>query len=232
MADSLLVVPLKRTLHLDLTSLLSTAISTSSYQSANSFQDDIQLISHAREQATNIDQSQFISSSSSDSETLLTHLRTYYTYLESLESKFSDMILKSMWFQTLPGNKSMGQQFSSIKWEKLNILYNIAATLSIMATQCDITPKFQCLYFQRSASLFHYVALEQDEAMQVADKDTLLSLYYLMLAQAQECFWKAAKTSKTTTNKIVAKLVAQVGQYLNECSHYASSSLLIFYLNL
>jgi programmed cell death 6-interacting protein len=80
-------------------------------------------------------------------------------------------------------------------------LYNIGALFSQLATsQSRITAeslKRACQYFQQAAGTFEYLSQQTGDlrlppGMAVEDfsEPTVKSLKFLMLAQAQECFWQ------------------------------------------
>jgi programmed cell death 6-interacting protein len=92
---------------------------------------------------------------------------------------------------------------ANLLFERLSILYNIAAMYSLLATAQSRTTadslKKACQYFQQAAGLFELLShqaidLRLPPGIVVDDfsEPTVSSLKFLMLAQAQECFWQKA----------------------------------------
>jgi programmed cell death 6-interacting protein len=92
---------------------------------------------------------------------------------------------------------------ANLLYERLSILYNIAALYSQLATSQSRTTaeslKKACLYFQQAAGTFEYLAkqaidLRLPPGVIIDDfsEATVDAIKFLMLAQAQECFWQKA----------------------------------------
>jgi programmed cell death 6-interacting protein len=90
---------------------------------------------------------------------------------------------------------------ANLLFERLSVLYNIGALYSQLATSQSRTTaeslKRACQYFQQAAGIFEYLSqhtgdLRLPPGMFVEDfsEPTVNSLKFLMLAQAQECFWQ------------------------------------------
>jgi programmed cell death 6-interacting protein len=115
---------------------------------------------------------------------------------------------------------------ADISYEKISILFNIAACYSLRATQMksqggDDHLKLACQYFQTSAGVFDYLINHaRDTPNQVITLSTdfsiegLTMLRCLMLAQAQACFFE--KSISSSSQKLVAKLAMGVWELFHK----------------
>jgi hypothetical protein len=107
----------------------------------------------------------------------------------------------------------------SLAYEKASIIFNIAATLSSIATGLDRTDtdglKRAFHSLQASAGMFMYI---NDNFLHAPSTDlsreTVKLLSNIMLAQAQECVCQT-QIREGKTGKIVAKLVNQASILFN-----------------
>ncbi|KAK7625931.1 BRO1-like domain-containing protein [Phyllosticta citricarpa] len=107
---------------------------------------------------------------------------------------------------------------NNIRFELANILFNLAAMYSQLATSTNRTTsdglKLACNYFCVSAGVLSHLKTTVIPDLRTAppedmDTMTLESLEHLMLAQAQECFWqKAVKDGLKDAS--ISKLAAKV----------------------
>lgn len=216
----LLCVPFKQTLRLDLRKELSDLIESITYQSSSFFEDDLTKIAALRERVCD----------SEVSEGKLLALKQYYVYLEGLCEKFPDNQIQFTWFQTLSQKSCASAQYS-IKFEMLNVLYNIGSIYSLLAMDSNDGStnalKKLCIYFQKSAGCFQYIVQHLQETKEpVFDQNTGLALTELMLAQAQECFWfKAVRDSHK--DSLISRLAQQTADYYEKAFLYSKKSELI-----
>jgi len=112
---------------------------------------------------------------------------------------------------------------SSIEYEKACVLFNIGAMLSNVGTKENLENpddvKNACIYFQRAAGIFSYLKDELHGSLKCPVPTDMLpkSLDYLinlMLAQAQECFWKKAVLSKMKNGTIMKLAKAASNLYV------------------
>ncbi|QLL32659.1 hypothetical protein HG536_0D01810 [Torulaspora globosa] len=216
----LLCVPFKQTLAIDLQKELSNLIDSTTYQTSSFFADDISKISALREKACD----------SEVSETKLDNLKQYLNCLTDLKEKFPDNRIKFTWFQTLSQKSYTSSQYS-IEFEKLNVLYNVAAVYSLLAMNANdgslLALKKLCSYFQLSAGCFQYIVDHlQDTKEPVFDKFTGLTLVSMMLAQAQECFWFKA-VQDDHKDSLISRLAEQTSQLYDEAFLYSKKSHLV-----
>lgn len=216
----LLCIPFKQTLKLNLKEQLSRVIDLTSYQTSSSFDEDLTEISTVRDRSCDSDVS----------EAKLKDLKLYYTYLSGLQLKFPDNEIEFTWFQTL-SQKSYSCSQYSLKFEKLNVLYNIGSIFSLLALDANngssLALKKLCLYFQYSAGCFQHILNHiSDTKEPVFDKNTGHALVNMMLAQAQECFWfKAIQDSHK--DSLISRLAQQIVDFYDEALRYSKRSELI-----
>jgi len=119
---------------------------------------------------------------------------------------------------------------SSVEYEKACVLFNIGAMLSNVGTKENLENpddvKNACIYFQRAAGIFSYLKDELHGSLKCPVPTDMLpnSLDYLinlMLAQAQECFWKKAVLSKMKNGTIMKLAKAASSLY---CEAYKVGS--------
>jgi programmed cell death 6-interacting protein len=118
--------------------------------------------------------------------------------------------------------------------ERLSVLYNIGALYSQLATSQSRTTseslKRACQYFQHSAGTFNLLltpssALRLPPGILVEDfkEATLTCLKFLMLAQAQECFWQKAVLGQMKDG-LIARLASQVSEFYEQAITAAMNS--------
>ncbi|ORX43624.1 BRO1-domain-containing protein [Piromyces finnis] len=124
---------------------------------------------------------------------------------------------------------------SSIEYEKACVLFNIGAMYSNVGTKENLDNaddiKNACIYFQRAAGIFTYLKEELHGSLKCPVPPDMLPnsldfLIKLMLAQAQECFWKKAVLSKMKNNTI-AKLAKAASNLYGEAYKVGNNNNLI-----
>lgn len=135
-----------------------------------------------------------------------------------------------MWYGSLGYNESGAVKSSSIRFEQINIVHNIGALYTHLATVQPSNDKngskFAFQYFQLAAGCFRYIAdtlLPKLEHVPPLDLDTSVheTLYYVCLAQAQEAFWQKA-VLEGLKNSTVARLALKVSQYYGDALIFAA----------
>lgn len=100
---------------------------------------------------------------------------------------------------------------NNLQFERANILYNLAALYSQLATACRDTAqtglKAACSYYSASAGVLKFLQESVIPGLRSTppedmDATTLACLEQLMLAQAQECFWLKAVSSDSSSSTI------------------------------
>lgn len=213
-----LAVPLKKTSEVDLVKPLANVISTyySTADEQSNYNEALTELNKLRMNATwrTLDKH----------ESSLDIMYRYYDQLTSLESKCppSDIQIPFKWKDAFDkggffsGTASL--TLTSLSYEKLCILFNIAAMQSqIAAGMCtdisdDESLKTCAKYFQQASGIFqmmkHSAPNVHHDLTPDLEADTVGALQALMLAQAQESFFRKAAAGKMK-DMIIAKVAAQ-----------------------
>ncbi|GAV50178.1 hypothetical protein ZYGR_0U00340 [Zygosaccharomyces rouxii] len=216
----LLCIPQKRTTDARLKDQLANAIESTSYQTASFFDAELNKIAYLRESISDPE----------PSKTKLRDLQEYLLCLEEISKKFPNDQIQFTWSNPLL-QKSDGTSEYSLKFERLNIFYNIGSQYSILALESNDGSsqalKTMCLYFQYSAGCFQYIIRHLNDCEEpVFDLNSGHALVNIMLAQAQECFWfKAIQDGHK--DSLIAKLAKQVSEYYEESLKFGRKSQLI-----
>ena len=122
---------------------------------------------------------------------------------------------------------------NNLKYELLNVLYNLAALysqLGVATNHADIDGlKTAASYFSQAAGVLSHMKtavlpeLRMPSPPEDMDESTLDSLVQLMLAQSQECFWMKAATEKYKDSTI-AKLAARLSDLYSGAGEAAMKS--------
>lgn len=134
---------------------------------------------------------------------------------------------------------------ANLLFERLSVLYNIAALYSQLATSQSRTTaeslKRACLYFQQAAGTFEYLAQQANDlrlppgvVVEDFSEATVEAIKYLMLAQAQECFWQKAVLGASESvqhadldhlkDGLIARLSTQVSEFYEQSLTAAMTS--------
>ena len=220
MAD-LFSIPFKRTLQFSLKDAISQVIDSKFYQTAASVTNDLILLEKYRDILSHLDVS------IQD----LQELIKYYLSLKAISVKLPDDQIEFTWFNTL-GLKSSGLTRNSLKFEILNVLYNIGAMYSLLSVSNNLSSndglKESCRLFKLAAGCFQRIYDEEVKTgFTFFDENTLQSLIHLMLAEAQEMVWKKAYFDDKERHSILSRLALQVSIFYEDASRYANRSPLI-----
>lgn len=122
---------------------------------------------------------------------------------------------------------------NNVKYELLNILYNLAALYSQLAVNTSRSTtegiKSAANYFSLAAGVLSHMKKEVVPELRMSDppedmdENTLHSLLQLFLAQSQECFWQKAVVDEYKDASI-AKLAARVSDLYNLAGEAAVKS--------
>jgi len=137
------------------------------------------------------------------------------------------------WYPALGYNIERPLVVNNLKYELLNILYNLAALycqLAVATNHGDVDGlKTAAGYFSHAAGVLTYMknsilpGLDIPNPADDMDEATLESLIQLMLAQSQECFWMKAVTEKYK-DATIAKLAARLSDLYNLAGEAAMKS--------
>ncbi|ODV75903.1 Rim20p [Cyberlindnera jadinii NRRL Y-1542] len=214
MSTNLLFVPYRKTERIEFGAAIRDIISKEYYQTPSAFEGDIREVDTLRGDIIDL------GSTPHD----LALLKRYYVHLCALEGKFPNDLVEFPWYGTLGYRVTGPVKLKSFFFERLNVLYNIASLYTHMALEQDRKNdeglKKACLYFQYAASHFALIVKLSEKETSVTlpldmQKDTIETLKFLSLAQAQEVFWQKATADKVK-DSLVARLAMQVSDFYNE----------------
>lgn len=137
------------------------------------------------------------------------------------------------WYPALGYNTERPMVRNNLKYELMNILYNLASLYSQLALN---TPrgntdglKTAANYFSLAAGVLSHMQtailpeLRMSDPPEDMDHATLESLTQLLLAQSQECFWQKA-VMDGYKDASIAKLAARVSDLYNSAGEAAMQS--------
>ncbi|KAK9366911.1 BRO1-like domain-containing protein [Lipomyces kononenkoae] len=219
-ASNFLTIPLRRTDHIELTPAIMNYIEQSYDQHPGMFKDDIAELERLRSTVVNPE----VRASSA------TSLTRYFAQLAFLSSKFpADVKVNFVWYGTLGYAASAPVSRNDLQFERANILYNLGALYSQLGFEENRSTgdglKRACQAFQFAAGSFAFLKQNVIPEMHMNPPDdmstaTLDVLIYLMLAQAQECFWQKAVLDNIK-NSVIARLAHQVSNYYDQALNAA-----------
>lgn len=231
MQSPLLSVPLKATSPADVTTPIAELITTSYEQDPGSYEEELQLVMRARQDA--------VTHASSDA-TGRDLLYKWFHMLEMLELRFPELRATFVWRDAFMGAETAQQ---SLAFEKASILFNIAARISAIAAAA---PRHEAggdglkrayTGCRQAAGMLAYINHNFLHAPSMdLGNDVVQLLTKLMLAQASEVFLeKSVHDAKGAP--LVAKLASHVAaeytalyEEMNELQ--AGASLPAFWLQL
>lgn len=155
----------------------------------------------------------------------------YWVFLSSIETRFpfseNQIRVSFVWYDSLKGKKT--SQYS-IHFEKENILFNLGGiychlgSLQNRSTKDGLKTAYQ--NFQTAAGIFQELKNELERHPQSIMLDLsfeyINAVIYLMLAQAQECFYETG-TKENINAGLISKLAVQTADYyLNAFQQFSS----------
>lgn len=161
-------------------------------------------------------------------------LQVYAGQLVWIGGKFPiDIGAEFTWYPALGYHTERPMARNNLKYELMNVLYNLAALYSQLALN---TPrgdteglKSAANYFSLAAGVLSHVQksvlpeLRMSDPPDDMDNNTLESLVQLFLAQSQECFWQKA-VMDGYKDASIAKLAARVSDLYNLAAEAAVHS--------
>jgi programmed cell death 6-interacting protein len=157
-------------------------------------------------------------------------LAKYAAQLQWIGGKFPiDIGADFTWYLALGYNSGKPVTQNNLQFERANILYNLVALYSQMATTsrrgASATGlKTACSYYCAAAGVLKYLresVIPELRSTPPEDMDAmaLACLEQLMLAQAQECFWLKAVQDKNK-DSVIARLAASVSDYFDAAAEF------------
>ncbi|KAL2755390.1 hypothetical protein ACRALDRAFT_2041765 [Sodiomyces alcalophilus JCM 7366] len=213
----ILSLPFRRSTHISLSSTIRQYINTKYDQHPEMFRQDLEAIDALRRDAVNVREAHASG---------IAKLQSYAAQLVWIGGKFPiDIGAEFTWYPALGYNTERPMVRNNIKFELLNILYNLAALYSQLAVaQSRSGPdgvKAAVSYFSRAAGVLAHMQKEVLPELRMSDPPedmdihTLEALKQLLLAQCQECFWKKAVMDGTYKDASIARLAARVSDLYN-----------------
>ncbi|EAS33149.3 pH signal transduction protein PalA [Coccidioides immitis RS] len=224
MASNMLKIPFRRSHPVSLSDSLAQYISSKYDQHPDMFSEDLLVISRLRTDAINV-QEPHISG--------ISRLVTYAAQLKWIGGKFPiDVGADFAWYPAFGFNTSRPVSQNNVRYELVNILFNLAALLSQLAVSLHPSDpnnlKIACKYFCQSAGVILHLRTDilpdlRSSPPEDMDEMTLRSLEELMLAQAQECFWQRA-IKDGLKDASIARLAAKVSDFYANSGDFAVKS--------
>ncbi|EEU44046.1 uncharacterized protein NECHADRAFT_98498 [Fusarium vanettenii 77-13-4] len=225
MASNILGLPFRKSTHLSLASTIRQYINTKYDQHPDMFKHDLEVIDTLRRDAVNVREPH---------PSGIKKLQTYAAQLVWVGGKFPiDIGAEFSWYPALGYNTERPMVRNNLKYELMNILYNLASLYSQLALN---TPrgnteglKSAANYFSMAAGVLTHMQTEilpelrMSDPPEDMDHDTLESLIQLLLAQSQECFWQKA-VMDGYKDASIAKLAARVSDLYNLSGEAAMQS--------
>ena len=160
-------------------------------------------------------------------------LQAYAAQIVWIGGKFPvDIGVEFVWYPALGYNTQRPISQDNLRFELANITFNLAAMYSQLAMSSnrnsDDGLKAACNYFCLSAGIISHLKTAIVPDMRATppedmDINTLESLEYLMLGQAQEVFWQKA-CRDGLKDATIAKLAAKVSDFYTDASDWAIKS--------
>ncbi|VUC36723.1 unnamed protein product [Clonostachys rosea] len=224
-ASNILSLPFRRSAHLSLASTIRQYINTKYDQHPDMFKNDLDVINELRQDAINV---------RDPHSSGIVKLLKYAAQLVWIGGKFPiDIGAEFSWYPALGYNTERPIVRNNLKFELMNILFNLAALYSQLALN---TPrgntdglKTAANYFSLAAGVLTHMKntvlpeLRMSDPPEDMDEHTLESLIQLMLAQSQECFWQKA-VMDGYKDASIAKLATRVSDLYNTACETAVKS--------
>jgi programmed cell death 6-interacting protein len=162
-------------------------------------------------------------------------LQSYAAQLVWIAGKFPiDIGVEFTWYPSVGYNTSRPESKNSLKFELVNILFNLAALYSQLAINSRGTAdglKAACNYYSMAAGVLNHLQSTvipdmMSTSPEEMDPLTLECLEQLMLAQAQECVWQKAVMDRLK-DLTIAKVAAKVSDYYAVAADFGTKSEII-----
>ncbi|KAK4167038.1 pH-response regulator protein palA/prr-1 [Cladorrhinum sp. PSN259] len=216
MASNILSLPFRKSTHLSLSTSIRQYISTKYDQHPDMFRHDLDVIDAMRRDAINTREPH---------PSGIKKLQAYAGQLVWMSGKFPiDIGVDFTWYPALGYHTEHPVVANNLKYELMNILYNLAALYSQLAIASNRSDtegvKTASSFFNQAAGVLTHMKNVVLPELRMAnppddmDEATLNSLIQLFLAQSQECYWQKAVMDQYKDASI-AKLAACVSDLYN-----------------
>ncbi|KAL2256511.1 hypothetical protein VTK26DRAFT_1559 [Humicola hyalothermophila] len=224
-SSNILSLPFRKSTQISLASSIRQYISKKYDQHPEMFRHDLEVIDSLRRDAVNVREPH---------PSGIKKLQVYAGQLVWVGGKFPiDVGADFTWYPALGYHTEHPLVQNNLKYELLNILYNLAALYSQLAIAANRNTteglKTAASYFSQAAGVLSHMKTEILPELRMAnppddmDEATLESLVQLFLAQSQECFWNKAVNDRYKDASI-AKLAARVSDLYNLAGEAAMRS--------
>lgn len=195
-------------------------------QHPDTFREDMDVIDTLRRDAVNVREAH---------PSGIKKLQAYAGQLAWIGGKFPvEMGAEFTWYPALGYNVERPIVQNNLKFERANVLYNLAALYSQLAVGTSHADadglKTAASYFMQAAGVLGFLrdtVIKDPDLGNVVPEDmdaaTLNCLEQLMLAQAQECFWMRA-VSERYKDSTIAKLAARLADLYDAAGEAAMKS--------
>ncbi|KAK4120575.1 BRO1-domain-containing protein [Parathielavia appendiculata] len=223
--SNILSLPFRKSNQLSLASSIRQYISKKYDQHPDMFRHDLEVIDSLRRDAVNTRDAH---------PSGIKKLQIYAGQLVWMSGKFPiDIGVDFTWYPALGYHTEHPLVQNNLKYELINILYNLAALYSQLAVSSNRSRteglKTAASYFSQAAGVLKHMKTEVLPELRMAnppddmDEATLESLIQLFLAQSQECFWQKA-VMDGYKDASIAKLAARVSDLYNLAGEAAMRS--------
>ncbi|KAI1147809.1 BRO1-like domain-containing protein [Nemania diffusa] len=223
-SSGILAVPFRKGSQLSLSSAIKQYISTKYDQHPDMFRQDLDVIEALRRDAVNVREAH---------PSGVKKLQAYAAQLVWIGGKFPiDIGADFTWYPSLGYNTERPIVHNNLQFERMNIIYNLAALYSQLAISSNRNDtdglKTAANYFNHAAGVLTHLKNEIIPELRTTppddmDEHSLESLIQLQLAQSQECFWMKAVMDRYKDASI-AKLAARVSDLYNLAGEAAMQS--------
>ncbi|KAK1753108.1 pH-response regulator protein palA/prr-1 [Echria macrotheca] len=224
-ATNILSLPFRKSTQMSLATPIQQYISKKYDQQPDMFRHDLEVIDALRRDAVNVREAH---------PSGVKKLQVYAGQLVWMGGKFPiDIGADFTWYPALGYHTEHPLVQNNLKYELMNILFNLAALYSQLAISSNRGTteglKTAASYFSQAAGVLTHVKNEVLPELRMAnppddmDEATLESLIQLLLAQSQECFWQKA-VMDGYKDASIAKLAARVSDLYNLAGEAAMRS--------
>ncbi|KAL2157315.1 hypothetical protein VTH06DRAFT_6253 [Thermothelomyces fergusii] len=214
--SNILSIPFRKSTQISLASSIRQYISKKYDQHPDMFRHDLETIDALRRDAVN---------SRDAHPSGIKRLQAYAGQLVWMSGKFPiDIGVDFTWYPALGYRTEHPLVQNNLKYELMNILFNLAALYSQLAVASNRSNtdgiKTAASYFAQAAGVLSHMKtkvlpeLRMPNPPDDMDEATLESLIQLFLAQSQECYWQRA-VMDGYTDASIAKLAARVSDLYN-----------------
>ncbi|SPO03635.1 probable pH-response regulator palA protein [Cephalotrichum gorgonifer] len=216
--STMIAIPFRKGSQLSLSSAIKQYINAKYDQHPEMFRQDLEVVDALRRDAVNVREAH---------PSGIKKLQAYAAQLVWMGGKFPiDIGADFTWYPATGYNVDRPITHNNLKFELLNVLYNLAALYSQLAissaTGTDEGFKSAANYFSLAAGVLTHMSTEVLPDLRMSDPPddmdahTLASLAQLSLAQAQESAWQKIVTGGKNSDAVIAKIAAKVSDYYDQ----------------